>query len=458
MVEERRDGFPRGRMPPVTVMEDGRMARRLTALVLAFASAGSVAAQGPDDGGFLLPPVAARRDVAVPRPEPIPSQDIRPVRADLPEPAPRPARMSRVHTPDGAYATSAPIDTYDRMPKPERRETDPGDLFIRSRKTDRDVDREPARDRDERSRDTRTSLEREPFEDKAPRRSSNRLRDLFEDRGDVLRSDDSFCNMISPITNSSLFEDPRSVTEVRPTFYYQKVPSNQPEFRGGQIWYFGTSARLALTERWSVTLNKLGAVSVNPGGGSAIPSEFGFGEIHIGPKYTFYRSTETETIAAGGVIFQLPFGNSTVFQDTGKLSLVPYVTAATALWQTQLGTINGMAAGGYSFSTNRERSDYLYVSGNLNWDINDRHRLYPLVEAHWFYYTTDGRERLVGFEGRDFANVGGSAKGSNLFTTAFGARYKITERAQIGAAYELPVFGNRDLFRYRFTVDFILRF
>jgi hypothetical protein len=430
------------------------MARRFTALVLAFASAGAVAAQSPDEGGFLLPPVAAKRDVF--RFDPIPSQDIRPVRADLPEPAPRPARMSAVRTPDGAYASSAPTDSYDRTPPPVRRDTDPGDLFVRTRKNDRDDDRDA--DRDERPRGKRTSLEREPFEEKTPRRSSNRLRDLFEDRGDILRSDDGFCNMISPITNPFLFEDPRSVTEVRPTFFYQKVPSGQPEFRGGQIWYFGTSARLALTERWSVTLNKLGAVSVNPGSGSAIPSEFGFGELHLGPKYTFYRNTETETLAAAGLIFQLPFGNSTVFQDTGKLSLVPYVTAGTALWQTQLGTINGLAAGGYSFSTNRDRSDYLYLSGNLNWDINDRHRLYPLIEAHWFYYTTDGRERPVGFEGRDFANIGGSSKGSNLFTTAFGARYKITERAQIGAAYELPVFGNRDLFRYRFTVDFILRF
>ena len=41
---------------------------------------------------------------------------------------------------------------------------------------------------------------------------------------------------------------------------------------------------------------------------------------------------------------------------------------------------------------------------------------------------------------------------------AFGGRYKITEAAQIGAAFEFPIAGPRDLFQYRVTVDFILRY
>ena len=81
------------------------------------------------------------------------------------------------------------------------------------------------------------------------------------------------------------------------------------------------------------------------------------------------------------------------------------------------------------------------------------------VPNHFELTTTDGQARPgFGAEGRDLANIGTNAKGSNLLTWAVGGRFKISESAQVGAAFELPLFGNRDLFRYRFTVDFILRF
>jgi len=47
---------------------------------------------------------------------------------------------------------------------------------------------------------------------------------------------------------------------------------------------------------------------------------------------------------------------------------------------------------------------------------------------------------------------------TSLLTGAFGARFKISESAQVGAAYEIPFAGPRDLFLYRFTLDFILRY
>ena len=61
-------------------------------------------------------------------------------------------------------------------------------------------------------------------------------------------------------------------------------------------------------------------------------------------------------------------------------------------------------------------------------------------------------------EGRDLINFGGQAKGNGLLTAAFGARFKISESAQFGGAFEFPLAGNRELFQYRFTVDFILRY
>jgi hypothetical protein len=77
---------------------------------------------------------------------------------------------------------------------------------------------------------------------------------------------------------------------------------------------------------------------------------------------------------------------------------------------------------------------------------------------NWFLVTTNGTSTPVGVEGRDLINFGGHASGTGLLTGAFGARGKITENAQIGGAFEFPFAGRRDLFRYRFTIDFILRY
>ena len=72
--------------------------------------------------------------------------------------------------------------------------------------------------------------------------------------------------------------------------------------------------------------------------------------------------------------------------------------------------------------------------------------------------TCPGTSTPIGAEGRDLINFGGQAKGSGLLTAAFGGRVKITESAQIGTAIEFPIAGRKDLFSYRFTLDFILRY
>ena len=73
--------------------------------------------------------------------------------------------------------------------------------------------------------------------------------------------------------------------------------------------------------------------------------------------------------------------------------------------------------------------------------------------------TSNGTARpYVGSEGRDLFNLGSSAKGNGLLTGAFGARFKFTETAQLGAAFEVPFAGPKDFFNYRWTLDFILRY
>jgi len=280
-----------------------------------------------------------------------------------------------------------------------------------------------------------------------------------ERSGGRFRSDHMFDGFISPVTNPFLFEDPRSLTELRPIFIYQRIPTKQQDFLGGNISFFGTQARVAFTNRLSLVVNKLGGISFNPDDSSPFGDETGFAELWLGPKYTFYRGEENCAVAAGGLQFQIPIGSADTFQNTGSLSLVPYVSyAQNFLRDFSWGSFNFMASTGYSFSTNKERSDFYYLSAHLDFDVGNFHRFYPLMELNWILTTTDGNTVPIGSEGRDLINFGAQAKGKGLLTAAFGGRVKISESAQIGAAFEFPLAGPKDLFRYRFTLDFILRY
>jgi hypothetical protein len=77
---------------------------------------------------------------------------------------------------------------------------------------------------------------------------------------------------------------------------------------------------------------------------------------------------------------------------------------------------------------------------------------------NWQLQTTNGTSSPLNFEGRDLINFGSAVRGANLLTGALGARFKVFAYSEIGAAFEIPLVGNRDLFDYRFTVDFILRY
>ena len=291
------------------------------------------------------------------------------------------------------------------------------------------------------------------------RKFGDRLHGILGEQGEWFKSDHAFDGFISPVTNPFLFEDPRSLTEIRPIFIYQRIPNNQKDFLGGNVSFFGTQARLAITERLSFTINKLGGVWLNPNSASPIDGDGGFAEVWFGPKYTFVRDFDTGSLLAGGLQFQVPVGSKDVFQNSGGLSIVPYATYGRKLFKDfSWGSFNTLVNGGYSFATSRARSDYLYVNGHLDWDVMNWGRFYPLLETTYTVTTSNGNSYPIGAEGRDLFNFGGQAKGHGLWTGAAGARFKITENAQLGGAFEVPLAGNRDLFRYRVTFDFILRF
>ena len=199
-----------------------------------------------------------------------------------------------------------------------------------------------------------------------------------------------FEQFAAPVSAPFTFEDPRSTTGLRLNGLYQTVPSGQPDFRGGDIWYFGGQARLAFTDRLSLVVSKLGVISVNPGAGSVYGKKTGLSELWLTPKWTFYRDPEGGTVAATGVTFQVPIGSAGAFQDTGSLSITPFLSAGQALVKTRLGGLNALANAGYSISTNHDRSDYFYASGQLSFDVQNKHKFFPLFELNYAQVTTNG--------------------------------------------------------------------
>jgi hypothetical protein len=340
-----------------------------------------------------------------------------------------------------AYAPSAdsPI-IYPAAPAPSREQLPPSYFG----------DDSPSRDRDRK---------------KSGRKSTSYFGQFFDGwggngpDGGCLESDHCFDEFASPVTNPFYFEDPRSLTEVRPIFFYQTIPNANSLFRGGNAEFFGLQARVALTENWSFVMNKLGGVWINPGDNSPYPSEGGFSELWLGPKWTFLRNSDTGTVVAAGVTFEIPTGPAKVFQDTGKLSVVPYITAAQNCFRTQYGSVNFMDTFGYSFRCDGERSDFLYNSFHVDYDVANLHKIYPLLELNWFHYTRAGGERFLDFEGRDFANIGSRfVNNRNNLSLAIGMRYKFSEAVQAGLATEFPLNGTRDMLGFRLGLDLIFRY
>ncbi len=276
----------------------------------------------------------------------------------------------------------------------------------------------------------------------------------------LFESDHSFDGFISPVTNPFYFEDPRSLTELRPIFIYQGAPTKNAIFHGGDIEFFGLQGRLAITDWFSIVVNEVGFISSEPHNGTPdFQPHTGFAELKIGPKFTFYRCDSSGSVVAAGLTFDIPAGSSKVQQDTGDLSLVPYITAAQRLVRTPYGTLNGMGTLGYSFATDNQRSDNLFLSLHLDYDVGDLHRFYPLLELNWFAYTGNGKARNLNFEGADLFNFGSTnVSGTNEVSLALGARYKVSDRFWVGVAFETLLTTHKSTEDFRITADVIWRY
>lgn len=275
----------------------------------------------------------------------------------------------------------------------------------------------------------------------------------------LFESDHCLDVFASPVSNPFLFQDPRSLTQIKPLFIYQQIPSSNTVLQGGSIFYYGFTASVALTDRWSFTLNKLGGISINPDNTAQVADGAGLAEIWLGTQFTFVRNAQSGTAVAAGLIFQIPAGPSKVFQDTGDFSMVPYLSFAQSFGRSSYGAFQLMDTFGFAFEVGSGRSDYFYNSMGLGFDIANVHKYYPMLEFHWFHYTSSGNTRPTDQEGTDLANVGATGvSGTDYLTLTPAFRWKFNENAQFGIGTEFPVSSPKGFEQFRLVVDFIIRY
>jgi hypothetical protein len=270
------------------------------------------------------------------------------------------------------------------------------------------------------------------------------------------RDCDSF---ISPVSNPFYAEDPRKLTEIKPIIIYQAIPKKNWVYLGGNTLFFGLQGRIGITERFSVVMNKLGLILINPGSDSLADNEVGLTEIWIGPKFTFLKNSESGLIMATGATFQLPIGGSAVYQNTGNFGLVPYLATAKKFGQGSFGEFTVMNTLGYNFGFSSDRSDLFFTQLHLDYDVGSMGKFFPLIELNWTHYTANGIQRpYYNFEFGDMGNVGSTIGARNYLTLALGGRIRFSEGFQFGMAAEFPLVGTKDLNNFRLTTDFIWRY
>ena len=268
------------------------------------------------------------------------------------------------------------------------------------------------------------------------------------------RSDQQFKDFISPMSNPTNFEDPRSLTEFRVIGTYQAAPGDNALLKGGHIFDLNLQGRISINDQWSLILHRLSITNIKTGDGTlgGYSGGTGINDLQVGAKYTFLRDTRSETLLAFGTKFDIPIGSSTVLAGSGW-GLTPYLSYG----QGFLDNWHLLANGGYRFGFGSGSSDFVYASAHIDYGFFKR--FYPLAELNWFHYTSGGNRQPVDFEGGDLANIGATnVAGRNLVTAALGFRFKFSESLQMGAIYEIPVVGSDMMEKYRVGLDLIFRY
>lgn len=277
-------------------------------------------------------------------------------------------------------------------------------------------------------------------------------------------------SLIRPITNPTLFDLAVPTTNIRPIFAYHGLPDFVNTTAGnlpvsGDVQVYAVQFEYAFSDRLSLVATKDGYLDFNPD--ATLNDQSGFANLGAGFKYAFVLDPEAGHALSGSMTFELPTGNSDVFQGEGRglVNLILSGVKTLDEWQFAGGT-------GLSIPFSNQQSVNGFLSAHVSREVTPW--FIPLVELNVFSVLSPGEgggnfngqaggavPGIVEFEGSDFFNLGAvnSDENRHLVTAAVGFRSKITDSIQTGLAYEMPLTSDENsVIESRLTLDLVWRF
>ncbi len=259
---------------------------------------------------------------------------------------------------------------------------------------------------------------------------------------------------VSPLTNPLFNETPYITTEVRPIYFYHRLPGDFVT-NGGDVHLGAVQLRVALTERLGFIATKDGYADFDFD--SVLPDESGFANIAFGFKYAVVSRPEDDAIVSVGLRYEIPVHDLETggieIQGDGYGFFNPFVTGAIAF-----GDLGLQASLGANIAVDPE-VDTSILHYSLHADYEVLPGLFPLVELNGFTPIDHGN-RLTGplgdVDGVDVLNFGSDDR-STTVTGGGGFRYKLNDHLQFGVGAETPLTDRDDtIFDYRIYADIVL--
>jgi hypothetical protein len=262
----------------------------------------------------------------------------------------------------------------------------------------------------------------------------------------ILPTEDCFDSFISPVTNPFYFEDPRALTEIRPVYVHHNMPA---ALGGGSVNIYAMQLRARLSENVSLIMLKDGYFD-----SSSPLLDDGWADLGLGLKFHLWRDPVQQQLLSVGATFEAPSGSDQALQGLGSGNLNLFFSTARkigSMW-------NHMSTGGIRIPMNGDTgSASTFVSQHLSRPLTER--FFILTEVNWFRYVSSGTGGIPGIEALDIANLGSSdVTGNNIVNWAAGGKFKTSRGSEIGAAYEIPVSGRRDIMGNRVTAHWAIRY
>jgi len=91
---------------------------------------------------------------------------------------------------------------------------------------------------------------------------------------------------------------------------------------GGDFRLYALELSYALNDRLALLATKDGYIDFNPN--ATLEDEEGFANIAVSAKYAFYKDGESGQIATAGLRYEIPTGETKVFQGRGDGIVQPF--------------------------------------------------------------------------------------------------------------------------------------